>query len=403
MIQYKFVQLSQILEPKIIIDKKSEIVKFGKDNLFPAKLLELSTQSSLHTAILDKKKRMDLGKGISYDGDTDAKTDAFIEFCNPYESLNELLEKCAIDLEIFGGFCLNPIWSKDRSQIVELYHIPFQNIRSGKNNEFNQVEKYFYSEEWKSYTKPTETIEFTTFSKNNKDKKQLLYAKQYTPTNFYYPIPSYIGGINDINTLFKISEFHNQCISNNFQPGILIIFKGPIPTTEEQDAIIEALEQKYKNEAGTPAVFFLDNEQATPQIEQTQVSDLDKQYSTLTEAVKESVVMSHSIPRPVAGLETTGSLGNSKEIIEATELFLNTYIIHQQNFILRQFNKIMKINGFKEVTIANPNPSIFLYSEALLSSVLTQDEIREIFGYDPLEVTQESNTDTNKNNEITNE
>lgn len=384
-IQYKFVKLSEIITPSIIVDRNSEIVKYGKDNLFPQHLLEISVQSSLHTAILDKKTKMLVGEGFTFDGDN-KNTQLFLDAPNPYEDMNTILEKCAVDLEIFGGFNLQTVWSRDKKSISEIYHLPFQNIRSTKMNDDNQIENYYYNTDWKKYTKLSSCTQIPSFSLLNREGSQLIYAKKYNSLTPYYPLPSYIGALNDINTLYQISVYHNSTISNNFQPGLMIVFRGPIPTPEEQDDIIDALEDKYKGSknAGTPSVFFLDNEQQKPLIEQTQVSDLDKQYSTLTEAVKESVVMGHSIPRIVAGLEKSGSLGGSKEIVEANMVFYTEYVLSNQQFIEKYFNKIMKINGLDEIYIQNSKPSLHLYSENLLKEVLTKDEIRELFGYSEL-------------------
>ena len=151
-ISYKFVKLSSDVLPTFNVDNKGEIVKYGEDNLLPNKLLELSTQSSLHTAILDKKVKMSVGDGLSYDGATNKKTQDFIDECNPYEGLNDILEKCAVDLEIFGGFSLEVIWSKDKTQIAEVYHMPYQHLRSSKLNEDNQVDYLIYNRDWTSYT-----------------------------------------------------------------------------------------------------------------------------------------------------------------------------------------------------------------------------------------------------------
>jgi len=387
-INYKFVQLGQHTSPNIVVDKRSDVVRYGSDNMFPNELLQLSVQSSLHTAILDKKVKMGIGKGISYEGPTDKKTEEFIKNPNPYETLDDILEKCYTDLEIFNGFGLQTIWTKDKKSIAEIYHTPFQNIRSSKANEKGLVEEYFYYDDWKKYTRYNDTEILPAFNKDEyKEFPQLLYAKKYSATNLYYPIPSYVGGLNDINTLYQISVFHNACITNNFQPGIMIIFRGPRPTEDEQDAIVKALEEKYKSakNAGTPSVFFLDSEQESPQIEQTQISDLDKQYTALTEATKENVILSHSIPRIVSGLEKAGSLGGSKEIVEANMVFYNEYVNKNQNFLLNYFNKIGEINGLKEFTIKNTTPSLFLYSENLLREVLTRNEVRDLFGYEELE------------------
>lgn len=386
-IQFKFVQLTSDLIPNIVVDKRNEIVQYGLDNQFPQHLLNLSVQSSLHTAILDRKIKLGIGEGVSYDGPTNSKTDAFIAEPNPYEDMNSILEKCYTDTEIFGGFGLQVVWAKDKKNIAQIYHVPFQNIRSGKINKLNLVEDYYYFDEWKKYTRLADAEKFIAFNKVIPTGKQMLYAKKYSATNLYYPLPGYVGGLNDINTLYEISVFHNACITNNFAPGIMIIFRGPRPTEDEQNQIMKMLTAKYSGakNAGTPSVFFLDNEQQAPQIEQTQVTDLDKQYSTLTEAVKESVVMAHSIPRIIAGLEKSGSLGGGKEYVDASEVFKNDYVSKNQAFVLRYLNRIMDVNKLKPLTIINSSPSLMLYDANLLTQVLTKNEVREMFGYEPLE------------------
>lgn len=386
----RFVKGAAMDAPKFDINRKQEYVKYGADNLLPKRLLDLSIQSSLHTAILDKKIKMVIGEGFTYDGPINKRTDDFINKANPNESLNDILLKASSDLEVFGGFSLNIIWSKDKTQIAEIYHVPFQNVRSGKMNNENYVDYYLYNNEWKYSTTIAQCEMLPVFGLDNREQKQLLYAKKYTPTNFYYPLPAYYGAFNDINTLNEISIFHNACIKNNFQPGILIIFRGPTPTPEEQDALMSALEEKYKSaeNAGTPAVFWIEGQpdgKNEPIIEQIPISDLDKQYTTLTEAIKESIVMGHEIPRILAGLEKSGSLGGGKEYLDAQMVFYNDYIKPNQNFILSYFNKIAKINGLKELTIKNLKPNLLMFDSNLLLKVLTTNEIRNLLGLDDLE------------------
>ena len=393
--KYRFVKFEAVKAPEFQIDKKTEMVRYGKDNKYPNYLLDLSTKTGLHTAILNAKKLYILGNGLSYEGN-DKSTEAFLLNPNPYESMNDIFEKCTVDLEIFGGFALECIWSRDKKSVAEIYHIPFQNIRATKQNRNNIVEKYLYHQNWTEYTRINETIEFPRFGDSDKSKNQLLYTKQYTATNQYYPIPEYVGSIEDINTLSEISSFHNSCIKNNFNPGLMIIFRGPMPSPEEQDAIIEGLEEKYQgsNNAGTPAVFFLPENQEKPTIEQMSVSDLDKQYETLTAAMKENVVLGHQIPRIIAGIEKEGSLGGGKEYVDAELIFKNKYVIQHQNIILNALNKIMSVNGLSELYVKNLNTNILLYSDTLIEKVLTNQEIRMLFGYDDL-----PSEDNEKNNE----
>ena len=388
-INIRVIKLNAVLPPVPKEDKNSDIVYFGDDNRFPDYLLTLSNLTGLHTAILDKKIKMTIGDGITYDGNDDATTDNFIANPNPDESLDEILLKCTTDLEIFGGFYLQAIWNKDKTSI-SIYHQPFQSVRCGKADDKGKIDTFYIKDEWKKYDKVKDATVIAAFDGKFTASAQLIRCYKYNPINKYYPIPSYIGATTDIDTLFQISNFHNNAIRNNFNPGAVFIFRGPEPTEEEMDVIVKNIEKKYQgsNNAGTPLIMFLDNEQQEPKFEQMQITDLDKLFQELSNTAKENITLSHSIPRIVAGLEKPGQLGGSKEIIEANLIFFNDYVKKEQQFLLNQINKIGKINGIQELLIKNSNPSLVLYSESLLQKVLTVSEIRAIFGYDNITTTQ---------------
>lgn len=187
--KYRFVKHNAFKMPDFVVDKKHDIVKWGQNNKFPQFLLDLSTKTGLHTAILNTKKLYICGNGLTYEGDTNKKTDDFLANPNPYESMNDLLEKCAVDLEIFGGFALETIWTKDKKYVAEVYHIPFQNIRTALKNNKNQIDTYHYNNDWNEFTRYNDTITYPRFGDTEKSVPQLLYTRQYTPTNPYYPVP----------------------------------------------------------------------------------------------------------------------------------------------------------------------------------------------------------------------
>lgn len=375
---------SQVI-PSFTEQKSKEYVKYGEENNFPNYLIELRNSAALHSAILDKKVKMLLGESIIYD-ENNLKQTAFIEKCNANEdTLRTVMSKCADDLELFGGFDLQIIWAKDKRTILEIYHMPFEKIRCAKKDEVGKINSYFYSDKWTNYTQMKDIEEIPTYSNSqDQNKPQLLSSVQYKSGIYYYSLPSYIGALTDVDTLKQISVYHNSAIKNNFAPGALIIFRGPEPSEDEMNQIVRKLEEKYKTSAnaGEPVIFFLDTEQQEPKVEQIAASDLDKQFEQLSKTSKENVTLAHSIPRSIAGLEEAGSLGNSKNIIENELYFFNSYVKYQQEFLLNTFNKIMQQNGWSDIEIKNPKSSLILYSESLLTQVLTKDELRSLFGYE---------------------
>jgi len=395
-INVKVIKLGSQRENGFSTKKEKDYVWYGDKNDYPQYLLDLSYKSALHTAILDKKVKKVQGLGFTYDAEEfgdNKNLDKFLEYANPDESLNDILEKIANDLEIFGGYYLQVIWNKKGTKILELYHVPFEKIRSGKVNDKGVVETYFYAEEWKAYMRKLDINEYPSFSTDkDKNKVQIYKCVKYKTGSPYYGAPSYVGATLDIETLAGISDFHNNNLRNSFNPGILLLFRGPEPTEEEMDTIVKNIQTKYggTNNAGEPIIMFLDGEQREPKIEQLQASDLDKLFDQLNDTSQENVTLAHSIPRIIAGLETPGSLGASKEVIEGSLIFFNDYIEPEQKFILRMMNKLLANNNYPELSIINSNPSIILYSEALLEKVLTQDEMRELFGYEQLEIGEET-------------
>ena len=413
----RFIALNNNIEqPVIYTEESSEIVNFGTNNDIPQLLLKYFTSVGLNRAIINKKKNMFLGKGIAFDVEDDLqsrKTLKFLDEVNQFENINDLMEKVALDMFLYGGTYLQIIWSTDGKKITEIYHMPYHQMRSGTANEFGFVTKYYYNtsdektDKWARYTSPNDKhiVEFNAFNTQKfKNKPQILYIKQYEPSNKYYTLPDYIGALLDLDTMASISDFHNANIHNNMQPGLTIFFRGGEPPNEKKDAIVKAIKEKYGDtaNAGRPMVFFLDTD-IEPKVEQAEVSNVGDMYSLLSEDVKENILVSHQIPRAVSGLANPGSLGNTKELVEGLELVRNTYIKPIQDFVLGYFNKIMNINGLKEIFIINPSISLMRYNVGELTNILTRDEIREFLGYDALEnqvnediIEEDTNTEENE-------
>lgn len=382
--KFKSVNLQSNFNIDITETKNKKWVFFGKDNMAPERILYLSNQTGLHTAILSKKIKLGFGNGL-YSPDENQKTRNFLTKCNALnESLQDVAYKCYVDLEIFGGFYLQPLLNS-AGQLVELYHMPFSNLRAEKKNKYGFIENWFYSEKWKSYMNSSNLDEIPNF--NGKNKKSIYQAAQYNATNAYYPFPSYIGAIKDIDTLANISDFHNANLHNNFQPGAIFILKpGAQATEEEIDLMLDDIENQVgANGTGKIIAIVKDPRDEEPTFEQFKVSDIDKQFDALRKSVEGSIAMAHNATRIVAGLEQPGSLGGSKEHAEANLIFFDDYVKKNQAFFLRKLNALLTPYSFSPLEIENDLRNPFLYDTALLTQNLTKNEIREILGYDPID------------------
>ena len=382
-----FVSLSQIEMPKITEVRKGDYVNWGEDNRFPDTLIEYQRRSSLHNAIVRSKVNDICGDGFTYEGKTDKKTDAFIQMANKYESLDEIKKKVAYDLVLFGGYSLNIIWSRDGKYISEIYHIPFNYIRTGLMNERKQIDNYYYCENWKAYRNEYKVIPAFNKELALQQPSQLLYYKSYTPGSIYYPVPSYFGAAASIETDIEIANFHLSHIKNGMMPSMMINFPNGFPTKDEMKTIERQIKDKYvgTDNAGKFIITFSDGKDLAPTVETLSPAQLDKQFIQLQEQVLQNILSGHGVVSPLlVGIPTSVGLGGTEIIQDSWQLYHNRVINPYKDEILSTINKIMNINGMKQLTINTSSPVSFNFSEAILLQILTQDEMREMIGYDPI-------------------
>jgi hypothetical protein len=86
------------------------------------------------------------------------------------------------------------------------------------------------------------------------------------------------------------------------------------------------------------------------------------------------------------GVKTEGQLGGRSEMREASELFQNTYVNSKQQALEEVINYLLKFNDIiAELEIKKTEPISFQFTEQIISTNMTQDEIREKLGLAPIE------------------
>lgn len=383
-----FVSMAQAELPKIRETLKADFVLWGEDNLYPLKLIEYYQRSSLHNAIIKSKVNDIAGDGVAYEGKTDKKTDAFIQFINQDETMDDLIKKIAYDLAVFGGYAINVIWSKDRKSIAELYHVDYATIRAGKMDEKKKINEYFYSEDWSKYKAEYVSIPAFNINKNKGEPSQLLYYKSYNPGLKYYPLPSYIGSVAAIETQIEIDNFHLAHIKNGMTPNIMINFPNGVPTSDERKKVERQIRDKYvgTDNAGKFIITFSDDPSRAPTVTTLSPSQLDKQFIQLEDSILQNILSGHGVVSPMlVGIPAPVGLGGTTIISDSWELYHNRVINPFKKDVLSTINKIMAINKMKELSINTSSPVSFNFSENVLMEILTKDEMREIIGYDPIQ------------------
>jgi hypothetical protein len=337
--------------------QRSPWVYYGENNLLPQYFIDLYDNCAIHKAVVTSKVNQIMGDGlVSLNNPM-----ATVNFINPKENVAEVMRKCALDFMLFGGFSLNVVWTKDKRQIAEIYHLDFSRVRSGKLNKDDEIDTYFYSADWRQLKKfPPE--EYDAFNQE-KGGSQVYYFKSYQPSLTYYPVPDWSAGQRAIEIDIESKNFHMNNLRSGMVPSLWINYNNGIPSEEEQRDIVRAMESQYSgtDNAGQAIISFNESKELSPEIVQIPRNDNDSYYQTLNDDITRNILSAHRVSSAeLFGIATSGKLGGGNEIVEHSEYFRKMVIQPFQNELLPTFNKLVSLK-FDTPTIFEIKPlSLFL-------------------------------------------
>lgn len=327
--------------PNIREVRGKEYMYYGEKNLFPQQLIELYDSSAMHHTAIQAIKDGIIGDGIDLIGG---------EYINSKgETVDEVFEKIALDYAIYNGYSVNVVWNKEGTRIAEIYHLPFANIRSGKQDENDEITEYFYSSDWANVRKykPVAYRSFDPTDNKGDNASQIYYCFNYTPGNDVYPLPAYVGALNDIELDSRVSRFHNANISNGLAPSMFVQFRNGIPTPEERRMIYNEIEETFTGQDNAGR-FFLAFSEPGKELEVTPIENAnDDYYITLEERISSRILTAHRITSPLLlGIkDSAGFSSNADEIMIAYSHFMNTVVEPKRKKILSTYAYLLKQFG----------------------------------------------------------
>jgi DNA-binding Lrp family transcriptional regulator len=338
-------------------------------------LLELFNKSSKHNAIVLGKVNYIIGNGMKASNGRELDE---INKPNKYESWKSIERKAAIDIEAFGGVYLELHWNALK-QIGAVYHVPYINVRSSKDN------KQFFVKDWtKDVRKEPEA--YNCFNPELPEGKQILYFKEYRPGLETYTYPGYVGALNAIKTDVEISKYHLSTITNGMFSSKLINFNQGVPSEEEQKEVEKKFKRKFTgaDNAGNIVVTFNDDPAKAPSVLDLSATDLDKHFDVLEKNIQQNIVTGHQVTSPMLfGIRVEGQLGGRSEMLEAYEIFKNTYVNDKQHQLEELFTSLLGYMGVQtELTIIPVEPIGYTFSEQTLLQIAPKEWLLEKAGID---------------------
>lgn len=365
-------------------NKTKGYTTFGEDNLYPQKLIDLYNKSPKHNAIVNQKASYIAGDSyelFASDTITEAKAYDRLRNINAFEDYESFNNKISQDFELFDGYYIEVIWNKAKTEIAELYHLPFQNVRLGKDCAY-------YSEDWSNTREAV--IEYPLFNPTTRENKQVYAFKMYRAGQGKYPLPSYIGALKYIEIDVEISNYYLSNIKNGFFAQTVIqMFKGQ-PTPEEARMAKKRFKKNYQGaeaeESGGLIIMYNEQNEKPAEITNLQPSDFDKQFQQLNDQVQEEIFVGHRVSNPVIfGIATPGALGQRNEIIEGYELFQTSYVEPRQKIKDASFNSVFKYMADAQIKTTNKPPIGQDYILLFEKGILDKNEVRKELGFSVVE------------------
>ncbi len=353
----RIVNLSTYTSPTVKEVRSQEFVSYGDDNNYYQHLIDLYNGSPTNNACVTAISEMIYGKGLDAT-DSNRKPDQYAQMVSLFNA--DCIRKVVYDLKLMGQCALQVIYSKDRSKIVKLEHIPVETLRAEKCNDKGEIEAYFYHYDWAKYKKSDELKRIPAFG-TSKEGLEIMYIKPYRAGFKYYSPVDYQGGTQYAELEEEISNYHLNNIMNGLAPSMLINFNNGTPDPEQRELIERRIYEKFSgsSNAGKFILAFNDNAETAADIQPIQLSDAHNQYQFLSDESSRKILVSHRVVSPMLlGIKDNTGLGNNAdELKTATVLMDNTVIRPFQRLLIESFDQILAYNNislnlyFKTLTL----------------------------------------------------
>ena len=341
------VNLSSYTRPEINERYNQEWIEYGDDNNYFQYLIDRYNGSPTNNAAINGIAEMVYGKGLDAVDSIDKPEE--------YKELKELftkdcMKKICYDYKMMGQAALQIIYSKDRSKIVQVEHIPVEKLRAEKADKKGIINAYYFANDWSEIKGSKVPKRIPAFGTSNSGL-EILYIKPYRAGFYYYSPVDYQGGLQYAELEEEIANYHINNIQNGLAPSMLINFNNGVPTEEQRELIERSIQEKFSgsSNAGRFILAFNDSKELAASIEPVILSDAHEQYKFLSDESMRKVMVSHRIVSPMlVGIKDNTGLGNNAEELQTASILMdNTVIRPMQVTILDELEKILDYNGIE--------------------------------------------------------
>lgn len=340
------VNLASYTAPEVVESKRYDWVEYGSDNMYFKYLIDRYNGSPTNNASVNGISEMIYGRGLDAT-DSDKNSIGYKEMKSLFKK--DCMKKICYDYKMMGQAALQVIYSKDRTKIAQVAHMPIETLRAEKVID-GEIKAYYYSSDWEKVQKNDKPKRIAAFG-TSQDSIEILYIRPYRAGFYYYSPVDYQGGLQYAELEEEIANYHISNIQNGLQPSMLINFNNGTPDKEQRDAIERAIYEKFSgsSNAGKFILAFNDSKELAATIDPVTISDAHQQYQFLSDESMKKIMVSHRIVSPMlVGIKDNTGLGNNAEELQTASLLMdNTVIRPMQVTIIDELERILEYNGIE--------------------------------------------------------
>jgi hypothetical protein len=337
----KLITLTNYVRPPLMEDKSRDWVMNGRLNQYYNYIIDRNNGSPTNASINESYTTLIYGKGLrTSSGSLGAESWGRLQtILRPRE-----LRKMVRDFQVFGEFSFEIIESRG-GELHSLTHVPKQMLIPAIANEKNEIEKYWFSRNWKKYT----DIDYTPISYpafGSQKGNSMFVARPYTVGNEYFGSPDYSSGLVYAEIEEELSNMYISSIKNGLSAGYIInIPNGTNYTPEEKEEFERQVKKKLtsSSNASNFIISFNDQEVAIDVTSFPVNSSVHKQWDTLTEQAKTQLMTAHRVISPsLVGLSSVSGFSSVADEMDMSERqTIKRVIKPKQDFVLESLEEVL--------------------------------------------------------------
>jgi hypothetical protein len=385
------------IDPKDLNDL--QILSYDNDNLYPQRVVDIVNDSGTAKRCLNMYARFVMGQGAK---DLDFyKT----KINSKGLTVDKLIRKTAFSKGEFNGIAWHLNFN-GLGEVTEVTPINFEYCRLGILT--NDLKIAVYDDWGKTKRKNFKKTDVEFIDVYNPDqalrqaelvggiehyKGQILY---WTPNGLEYPLTDFDAVLEDMITEAQTKRFKANTSAKNFLAShILITGKEEVSEDENgkpiDDGGLATQLENFQGGDGSGTILWMQRESNEENIElqKVDIQDYDGLYEYTENSSRDNIIGAFNIP-PVLLVRTSGTLGTSKEISDATD-FYNSFTAYDRLIIEELLKEVF--SRFHVNICPSGDYSILPLKvekelDVTYSQYFTKNEFRQSLGYEAIDDTE---------------